>query len=219
MHTLCSFQGILLHLHCSKIYFWPNQTTSPLYLQPLYIQAPSIIKQLLNLHLALLLALAHCISHCITIQSCFLGVADVFLTMVEGTRRSIHSPAELKLGHSKQNDLLCQSLPFYRLKIKLGAVVAIYATSLCVWALKCQTLRNFEWLHSSKAKYWPTNWTGARLISALNAVASCFPLWLRYVALCSVAAKFLLRLLCIIIHAFPHWLSISRDKECVSMSR
>ena len=44
------------------------------------------LENYLNLHLVLLLALAQCITHCITIQSCFLGVADVFLTMVEGMR-------------------------------------------------------------------------------------------------------------------------------------
>ena len=76
--------------------------------------------------------LTQCITYCITIQSCFLGVVDVFLTVVEGTKRSIHSPAEQKLGYSKHNDFLCQSLPFYHLKsrCKLCFPHAIYVLGI-----------------------------------------------------------------------------------------
>ena len=89
----------------------------------------------------------HCITHCITIQSCFLGVADDFLTMVRGTRRSIHSPAELKLGYSKQNDSLCQSLPFYRLKQQCTSCFLHAVNSLFLPCLRVFLLSTGRMLH------------------------------------------------------------------------
>ena len=80
------------------------------------------------------------LTHCITIQNCFLGVADGFLTltverttMVEGTRRRIHSPAKLKLGYSKQNEFLRhKTLPFLLPNASRHAVV--HSDMLCLWS-------------------------------------------------------------------------------------
>lgn len=90
-----------------------------------------------------------CITHYITIQSCFLEVADVFPTMVEGERRSIHSSAELKLGQIKYNELFLQnalpSLPpnaLSRYAVFCSVVLRVSAVHL---QCSCSSFRRYRY--------------------------------------------------------------------------